>query len=285
MLSQDTWDPNFSQQYPYFKFLHKTYSDCYRSLERWPNLEEYNQWANFFQAGLSSPTFKTFVEQQPKTIHQEDFFQGYEQRIYLEGHVQTRTQNWHDFFNMLCWFSWPKTKRTMNRFQFLEQAQRRHLNIGQRTRLENKLTHFDEFGLVVVSSDKQLLQHLKQHEWQQLFYQDPERCLKHLKLFIVGHAIYERLLNPFLGLTAKCLLLPVSEDFFQHSTQYQQQLVDTWADVTIQDKVFNLHPLPILGYPGWYANQDKAFYLNTQYFRPKKQVKHLDEATYEHAST
>jgi len=32
----------------------------------------------------------------------------------------------------------------------------------------------------------------------------------------------------------------------------------------------SLHPLPVLGIPGWWNNQYEEFYNNTNYFRSKK---------------
>jgi len=32
----------------------------------------------------------------------------------------------------------------------------------------------------------------------------------------------------------------------------------------------SLHPLPVLGIPGWWHNQYEEFYNNTNYFRSKK---------------
>lgn len=35
---------------------------------------------------------------------------GYEERIYLQGLIATRKQNWHDFFNSMVWHKYPETK-------------------------------------------------------------------------------------------------------------------------------------------------------------------------------
>lgn len=270
MLKKDSWDPGFSKQRPYFQVLEREFSHYYSSFEDWPTLEDYNRWGQACQSVEVASPPKRFVEQQPRHIHHQDFFQCYEPRIFLNHEVQTRTENWHDFFNMLCWFLFPRTKRIMNRFQFIEQTQRQRQGIGQRTWLENKLTHFDEFGLIIASSDAQWIDAIKSHQWKKLFFSDPRRCQEKVKLYILGHAIYERLLNPFIGLTAKSLIINVQEDFFQQTFKEQQQSIDQWAEQQIRDKKLQLHPFPILGYPTWHQNQDSDFYDNVQYFRPKR---------------
>ena len=40
-----------------------------------------------------------------------------------------------------------------------------------------------------------------------------------------------------------------------------------------------LSPLPLLGVPGWYKEQEAAFYADTSYFRPKRHKPDSSEAT------
>jgi hypothetical protein len=65
------------------------------------------------------------------------------------GEVETRPDNWHDFFNALVWLSFPQTKNCRQR-QSCRSAMSRS---GEaRGTIRDALTHFDECGIVVLSS-------------------------------------------------------------------------------------------------------------------------------------
>jgi len=41
-----------------------------------------------------------------------EFEDQYEPRVYLKKQLQTRTHNWHDFFNAMIWLRFSETKKT-----------------------------------------------------------------------------------------------------------------------------------------------------------------------------
>jgi len=46
----------------------------------------------------------------PQDGRAHQFADHYAPRIYMTGEVQTRTNNWHDFFQFLTWLIFPRTK-------------------------------------------------------------------------------------------------------------------------------------------------------------------------------
>ncbi len=81
---------------------------------------------------------------------------GYDESIFLHGIVPSREGNWHDFFNMLAWRSFPDAKRALNARQY-EAQQRRVLDgdrdSGRRTREQDALAMLDEGGLLLLAGD------------------------------------------------------------------------------------------------------------------------------------
>lgn len=207
------------------------------------------------QADLSSRYYEVFIAQEQK--------------------VPTR-HNWHDTFNALMWVLYPHTKQLLNRLH-CEEIER--FGLHPRTPKRNRLTHFDECGLVIaVPEDRleianKLLQQLATHQWRQVLIDNRGEWETTLFPMIFGHALYEMLLNPFIGLTAKWLAVVVPADFpaMDWHSRYQQ------ADQTLGRRIVELDaladkrilkPVPLLGIPGWYAGQSKAFYADESYFRP-----------------
>lgn len=114
----------------------------------------------------------------------------------------------------------------------------------------------------------------KAHDWQCVFYDNKAQWLHNLKPFVFGHANYEMLTDPFIGLTGKLVCINVDATFWQLSLAQQYiwldtKLVELISDGLLEDNT-KMSPIPLLGIPNWYEPQDLAFYQNTDYFRPKR---------------
>ncbi len=183
---------------------------------------------------------------------------GYEQRIYLHGLIATRDHNWHDFFNALAWLSFPKIKTTLNAIHYKEQSQQKS---SLRSVRRDLLTLFDECG-VIIQADDYIHQLIKEHRWHELFITHKTSWGNgDIEVTTFGHAMYEKYMFPYIGMTAKALLLPkindACDDFISSKVVIDELLVNKGE----------LFPLPVLGIPGWYKNQDEKFYANQKYFR------------------
>ena len=211
-----------------------------------------------------------FVSQGPKSGRPED---KYEARIYLQGEVQVRSKNWHDLLNVLVWLTFPKSKAALNRRHFLSASESEEKGEKNRGPVRDALTLFDEGGVIVACSDSRLTQLLVEFNWKKLFWGKRDAVISCMRFFLFGHAIYEKALQPFTGVTGRAVIFPVAEDFFAAALEHQLQLLDEkLADYLHNPKHFNrtaeLAPVPILGIPGWNTeNERESYYENEAYFR------------------
>lgn len=212
-------------------------------------------------------------------IAQQDLPEGqaYEAHIAATGGVPTR-DNLHDWFNALVWLSFPEIKRQLNA---LQAAQIAALGIGkQRGPARDAATLFDENAALLALPDTplgtQLEQLLRQHQWQELFIQQRQHFDNSVALFAFGHALMEKLVQPYKAITAHCYVVKLPEAFFSlEKSQQQAQLDRLVAQRLTQQGLLPSHftPLPVAGVPGWWPAQDSGFYADAQVFRPPRQAR------------
>ncbi|MBN8464608.1 MAG: DUF3025 domain-containing protein, partial [Dechloromonas sp.] len=135
------------------------------------------------------------------------------------------------------------------------------------------LTHFDECGIVVLSSQPQLLDLLREFRWKALFAERRADVRRAMRFVVFGHATYERLLNPFRGLTAKAILHEVDDGWLNLSVAGQAAAVDALLAADFANgrcvRPRDLQPLPVLGIPGVTADSEVASYYDDAWqFRP-----------------
>lgn len=241
----------------------------------WPQLNDYNNLLLGNKPILSGSGAKIkFIKQEAKS---KEFAQQYEPRIYLKGEVQVRENNWHDFFNTMVWLTFPKTKVVLNSIQYNNLKQR--LNKSKiRNSIENALTLFDENGAVIVSCNKELIDLFKNFQWKELFWNRRKEVELQMKFFIFGHSIYEKALNPYLGMTASSVAFIVDELFLKKHIDDQLTSIDELLFNAVENGNITspkqLAPLPILGIPGWFSdNACASYYDNKTYFRYRPKQK------------
>ena len=81
-----------------------------------------------------------------------------------------------------------------------------------------------------------------------------------MRIVVFGHAVMEKALEPWPGITCKALIAPARSD---PDAQAQAWLAQLDPGATPRD----LPALPVFGFPGWLP-QDEAFYADGRYFRP-----------------
>ena len=191
---------------------------------------------------------------------------AYESHIFATGGVPTRN-NLHDFFNALCWMRFPQTKRQLNVLQAraIEQAGGVQATRGP---LRDALTLFDE-NVLLLQAPAPLWQALLARQWPRLFV-DLRALWAETSVVCFGHALTEKLVQPYKSITAHVLCLQVPPDL-PPDTGVGPHPWDAWLATQVQpvwlaSKPFT--PLPVLGIPGWcVANEDPAFYDDPQVFR------------------
>ena len=180
----------------------------------------------------------------------------YELKVHETGCVETRPDNLHDFFNALAWLAFPRTKARINALHAAEIPRER----GRRGRLRDLLTIFDEGGAIVQCDDASLVSLLTGFRWKELFWQNRERVKAGMRIVVPGHAVLEKALEPWPGITCKAILVPATAD--------PDSAAAAWLDrLPPGASPRNLAPLPVFGFPGWLP-QDEAFYDDLRYFRP-----------------
>ena len=194
---------------------------------------------------------------------------AYECRIRDTGQVETRPGNWHDFFNALVWLTFPQAKRVLSgcHAQAMGQA------CAARGAERDALTHFDECGIVVLSSQPELLDLLRDFQWKALFAGRRADVMRAMRFVVFGHATYEALLKPYRGLTAKAILHDVDERWLRLPDDEQLAAVDALLAADLSSGRYArpraFQPLPLLGIPGVTPdNVDPAYYDDVWQFRP-----------------
>ena len=220
--------------------------------------------------------------------------QAYEAFIHAEQRIPTR-DNLHDFFNGLCWLRFGRSKRRLNQLQAQEIARQ---GVGQqRGALRDALTVFDENALLLQAPNG-LWQALSARDWQHLFVRERDQWAQ-VRIEVFGHALLEKLVQPYVAITGHAWRVmpapaptapiagpnanakptpapthvhpyPNPQSQSQGDTNADAQL-DAWLCDSLQEDLLRrkaFAPLPVLGVPGWWAaNEDPAFYGQTQVFR------------------
>ncbi|GGP20409.1 DUF3025 domain-containing protein [Silvimonas iriomotensis] len=209
--------------------------------------------------------------QQVSFVPSESLTDYYETEIHLRGRVATRSENWHDLFNALIWLRFPRTKAALNALHYRQMGQSAK---GQRGPVRDAATLFDECGLIVPYCNPALIDLLRQHQWRDLFVTHRAQWQHEIAAVCFGHANLEALLDPFPGLTGKCWPVEVTPDWFSLPDAARWAWLDEHLarglDADELQTPRQLPPLPYLGVPGWWPQQDDAFYADTGYFRPAR---------------
>jgi hypothetical protein len=183
---------------------------------------------------------------------------AYEQYIFETARCPTR-ENLHDFFNGLCWLELPLAKKKLNELQAGEIA--RAGVGGVRGAVRDAITVFDENG-ALLDAPPALWEALLARDWNRLFI-DLRPLWSQARVTVVGHALLEKLVQPRKDITAHVWRFP--------SPAGSMAEMDRWLAGQLTAERLSakpLTPLPVLGVPGWAAEQNFSFYADSLVFRP-----------------
>lgn len=184
----------------------------------------------------------------------------YEARIFSEGRIATRTENWHDLLNALIWARYTALKSAVNaRYVsgFPAGVDR------ERSRAQMAITHFDEAGVVVHVSDPARLAAWDRHDWPAFFRLAPGADRWDVSVTVFGHALLEHLLSPHQLLVGKAVVV-----FGGPAEQALSRAATAISNGAILNDPQELRPLPLSGIPGWFGEQTATFYQSAACFRP-----------------
>lgn len=199
----------------------------------------------------------------------------YEKHIADTGEIETRLANWHDLFNALAWIAYPRAKARINaqHAEILEAGGAEEARCRGPER--DALTLFDEGGVIVASSAPELLRLILDFEWKELFWRRRAELEAKVRFLAFGHGLFEKALQPHLGITAKTIFLPVDELFFMLPVEAQVERADALAAEHFARRVRFASPrsmavLPVLGVPGWHpGTASESFYDDPDHFRSR----------------
>jgi hypothetical protein len=127
---------------------------------------------------------------------------------------------------------------------------------------------------VVLCADPTLSELLRGFAWKELFWQRRADVRRAMRFIVLGHALYEKALAPFVGMTGKALLFDVEAAVLAREPVRLLADADRLTALHVLDPArmlqpAELAPLPVLGVPGWWPeNETASFYDNADYFRP-----------------
>ena len=197
-----------------------------------------------------------------KFVSQSDLPNGqaYEQFIFDTNTVPTR-DNLHDFFNGLCWLTFPQTKKKLNQLQ----AEQLAINGIQATRgaVRDALTLFDE-NAAFLDAPQPLWDALVVRDWQRLFV-ELRPMWRDAQLVLFGHALLEKLVYPRKPITAHVYRAQYAINSIANLDRW---IAGDLSAAKLATKPFV--PLPVLGVPGWWLGNEKlSFYEDILVFRPE----------------
>ncbi|NDP58076.1 MAG: DUF3025 domain-containing protein [Oxalobacteraceae bacterium] len=201
--------------------------------------------------------------------------QGYEAFIGATGQVPTRN-NLHDFFNAQVWLAFPQIKSKLNALQAADIARQTiesgGVTAAHRGQLRDALTIFDESSALLVSSDASLFAALRAHDWRSVFIDRRNDFGRTCEVYLFGHALMEKLVAPYKGITAHAWLVEVEGDYFDRPEAARMAHVDgvIAGQLTAALRNRDYAPLPLMGIPGWVGAQDADFYADSSVFRPRR---------------
>lgn len=167
------WDPRFADRDPRFAPI----AAAARAFERdaeWPAVERWNE--RLDAAGLSVPV--VFVPQRAPIRRRGGDRAPYDREVAGRGRVPSRERSWHDFFNMLAWAAFPRTKAAIHARQ-VEASEGEGTHSGANRGPErDALAMLDEGGVIVVVRPGARAMHLLGHAvYEHLVEARPENVL------------------------------------------------------------------------------------------------------------
>lgn len=270
MKQSTEWDKARLLESPLFTPLHSILARL--DTQSFPSLQDCNLLLDAIQPTITvhSKAVLRFVSQ----LHGKlAFAEKYEQRCYLSGELQMRSHNYHDLFNALVWMTFPHTKAILNARHYHALIQEEAAGTTERGAVRDANTLFDESGVIVAYADGGSAALLRDFKWKELFWQQRAQTQAGMGFYLFGHGLYEKALQPYIGMTGHGLLLCVPAEFFMWPLEQQLGHLDTLLADYLSDRnncatSRDLSPVPVLGVPGWAAENNKAsYYDNSAYFR------------------
>ena len=188
---------------------------------------------------------------------------GFDALLAHSARIPTRPELHHDLLGALIWLHFPALKTAIHRVQ---------LSGGSRSRTpsQNAATHLDESGVLVVSSDVSLFDALARLSWHEVFWERRAALAQRARFVAFGHGLLDSLRAPHPRLMGKALFVHADSALLALEPSPLRVALDRELGASLSgflNEPARLQPLPVLGIPGWCAEQSAAFYRDERYFR------------------
>jgi len=264
------WDPNFLHRSPMLESL-RAHAPAFGG--GWPEIDELQRFLDRREPGVCNaagmPLRLVVQGRRPGRLEER-----YEARVFLKAELQVRERNWHDLFNVLAWAAFPRAKAALNTRHYAALQAQQAAGLRNRGAAQDALTLFDEGGVIVASSDDVLADRLSGWRWKELFWTRRPQLLARMRFLLFGHALGEKALRPFRGITGRGIVLDVEPSLLEVPLRDRLSLLDAMlaerlSDPAVLSGTRALAVVPVLGVPGWCAeNERESYYDDTDYFRP-----------------
>ncbi|HEY5372723.1 MAG TPA: DUF3025 domain-containing protein [Polyangiaceae bacterium] len=245
-------------EHPAFSVLESKVRERLALLGRLPKPSELRGLA----AGISS-AMEPWFDFAPEDDARLEAAGGFDALIAESALIPTRPELHHDLLGALIWLHFPALKTAIHRAQLASGG-------GPRGPSENAATHLDESGVLVASSDSSVFEALADLKWLEVFWRRREALQQTTRFIAFGHGLLDSLREPHPKLMGKALFVHVAAAELELSASQLRVFLDQRVAQRLSRFLVEparLHPLPVLGVPGWSPEQCEAFYGNEQYFR------------------
>jgi len=130
--------------------------------------------------------------------------------------------------------------------------------------------------VVVESDDPALIALVQEWRWKELFWGRRAELPGRMRFRLFGHALYEKALRPFTGITGRGIVLPRALQVPGAGPAQDLAALDASLAAYLRDgerlrATRELAVVPVLGVPGWCPdNESGAYYDDAGYFRPAR---------------
>lgn len=221
------WDARFCQRSPWFWPLTAAASRFEKNAD-WPSLEQLDAIYAELAGAVGPLRFRENVRKQDKRADGQVVLSAlYDARISQAGEVPTRERDWHDLLNMLCFATFPRSKRALHARQYACLARRippgtRRLP-NARTPEQDALTLFDEGGVALALEPDAAAQLTAAGEGGRETAALELVAERRLRVVPFGHALFEHLVEG-LRCPGGCTQIVVLDDLWPDAQQFLRAL-------------------------------------------------------------
>jgi len=250
--------PAHSFDHPAFSSLEPMLRERLLSLDQFPRPDQFRELARGLATAIA-PWFDFAAQDQAELLSAG----GFDRLLARTSAIPTRVGSFHDLLGALIWLHFPALKTAIHRAQLAgEQA--------TRGPSENAATHLDESGVLVLSTEPTIFQSLSALRWCEVFWDRRAELLQTTRFLVFGHGLLDALRHPHPRLMGKALFALVTADRLELGDSDFRVFLDGALAALLPgflSEPARLQPLPVLGIPGWSANQSRAYYEDERYFR------------------